>query len=303
MKRAAPLVAPGKIVFSSDVIARDELRRSLYWREFMHQIDVDHCAGLVGLADGSSVVIASLNASDRRDPFDAHDRVVLEQLSPHWVNVCRLQRKFGLLRLEAGTLRAALDRLETAVLFLDARGHVCGTNAAADGLLADNALFHLRHACLIPSWHADADPLQQAINTVVCASVHGTAAPMFSLVLRDAQGEPHAVANVQVLQAGSAGPHQMACAAVFIRGLNSTPNHLVSPLIEVAYGLTHAEARFAAAFAIMGDADAAASECGLTAESARSRLKQIFVKTGAHGQTALMNLLGRWKAASASSSP
>jgi len=296
MQRAAPLMAEGKVLYSADLISFDEFRNTRYWREFTRELDVDYAVGLIGLLDNDTVVAGSLNYSDKRGPFDAQDRALLELLMPHWVNVCRLQRKFGLLNLEVGSLRATLDRIETAVLFLDASGQVCGSNLAAEQILASGQLFHVRHARLFACWHADTGPLQQAIDASVGASLRGAVAA-HSLVLRDAHGEPQAVANLRSLPPGTAGAHPQACVALFVRGTHA-PRGMLAPLLEAAYALTPAEAHLAAAFVDSGDADTAAISCGITPATARSRFKQIFAKTGAHGQAQLMLLLGRWSAAS-----
>jgi DNA-binding CsgD family transcriptional regulator len=63
--------------------------------------------------------------------------------------------------------------------------------------------------------------------------------------------------------------------------------------LRMAFGLTQAEARLAAGLAGGAALDEVAAQIGISKETARSQLKAIFAKTGAHRQPELVALLAR----------
>jgi len=62
-------------------------------------------------------------------------------------------------------------------------------------------------------------------------------------------------------------------------------------LIAALFDLTPAEARLVGALSAGVDLDQAASDCGVTKSTARSYLKQVFVKTGVTRQAELVRLV------------
>jgi hypothetical protein len=287
MQRAAPHVAEGYVLYSYDLISLSELRATEYWREFMRELGVDHAVGICGFLDHGNIVALSLNFADQRGKFDADDRALMEMLNPHWVNVCRLQHRLGLLHAENLSLRQTLDDLPDAVFLLDAQGAVCVGNSAAQVLLVEGSVLCLRHGHLRPRNAADA----ALIETLATLASSGKSAARSDLALRDIAGTPRLVASLHPLPAGVGAIAPLATAALFVRPIDSTGERDLAPLLEKTWGLTHAEARLACAFAHLGEADAAATACGIGNDAARTRFKQIYDKTGVHGQVALMRLL------------
>jgi DNA-binding CsgD family transcriptional regulator len=57
------------------------------------------------------------------------------------------------------------------------------------------------------------------------------------------------------------------------------------------FGLTPAEARLAVELHARADLALAAAAAGITIDAARSRIKLVFDKTGAHSQVALVKLV------------
>ncbi|WEK44129.1 MAG: hypothetical protein P0Y64_04685 [Candidatus Sphingomonas colombiensis] len=61
--------------------------------------------------------------------------------------------------------------------------------------------------------------------------------------------------------------------------------------LEALHGLTHSEARLAAALADGASIAEAGASIGLTIETARNYSKRIYAKTGVRGQSELVRLL------------
>ena len=74
---------------------------------------------------------------------------------------------------------------------------------------------------------------------------------------------------------------------LFITDPSRAPN-IPADLISQMFGLTRAEARLTAELAIGADLGDAAEACGITKATARSYLKQIFLKVGVSRQAELV---------------
>lgn len=81
-------------------------------------------------------------------------------------------------------------------------------------------------------------------------------------------------------------------ALLTVADLDAAPVSL-EPSLRQGFGLTAAEARLAALLADGGTLDEAAATLGIARETARTRLKAVFAKTGTSRQQGLVALLAR----------
>ncbi len=63
--------------------------------------------------------------------------------------------------------------------------------------------------------------------------------------------------------------------------------------LRVSFGLTAAEAKLAARIALGDPLETIAEELGLTKETSRNQLKNVFQKTGVHRQAELAAIFAR----------
>lgn len=87
-----------------------------------------------------------------------------------------------------------------------------------------------------------------------------------------------------------AAEHDEAALAVFINDPESTTPAPVGVLQSV-YGIAPRKTEFAALLAKGLDLERIAACSGITKETARSRLKSVFAKTGTHQQAELLRLV------------
>lgn len=294
MERIAPSLSVGSFNCSDAFMPLAELRTTTFWREYLSLVDIDHCIGITGALDAQNAAQLSLCRSHRVGLYNDAELELCRALTPHWVNACQIRRQLGTLHNTVVSLQSALDRVALAVAFVDANGCVRRVNQSAERLLSRGDVVALRNNRLVARDAAGGRRLSNAIAGATHATGSLADAPRMTarLVLHDAHGIPAAFVNVHPLttrtsELGDATP----VAAVFIRCTLGNASATLGEVLVELFGLTNAEARLAVALYSAGDLAAAAQQVGQTADAARSCLKLVFDKTGAHGQPVLVRLI------------
>jgi len=168
----------------------------------------------------------------------------------------------------------ALDRLSMGVVVIDEAGAVVFTNqrggallAARDGLMLDSA-----GVCRAER-RADSEALAAARRETVAQQ------ESVALSVERAEAAPLRLVVMPFDETGRV--------LLFITDPDE-PAPLSAELIGQMFGLTRAEARLTAALAGGLDLAEAAETCGITKTTARSYLKQVFMKVGVSRQAELV---------------
>jgi len=151
---------------------------------------------------------------------------LFKQLTPHWVNVCAIQRKLGLLEEALTTMQQALNKVALAVVLLDATGAICRMNEGAEWLLRSAALVGQRAGRLAARQPQDAQALNRSVAAALKTGMELGANPNVTsqMVLHDARGQPAAFVSVHALIVPREpdAETRAARALVFIRLLNGS---------------------------------------------------------------------------------
>lgn len=300
MRHGAARLVAGAVVDSDSVLPRSELRRSRYYADYLRHGDIEQSVALCAYRDADAIVTATVSRSGRRPPYGEAELAALRRIAPHWVNAHAIRRELGRLQRQVATLEAALAALPTAVLLLDAQRRPTRRNAAADALcsagwLRVDGTGLAARGCRARDW--------QRMLQAACQGLPNAGAPLrcpSRLLLRDEAGAAALVAAIHPLptRAPPAEPGREA-AILFLHPAAAPPQPALHAVLSELFGLTDAEAALALAFLRHADLAGAARACGISAASARTRLKVVYGKTGAHGQAELMRLLAALAAATA----
>lgn len=287
MQRSAHCMRRGAVVDSDAVLAREELRRTRYYNEYLRIGDVEQSVALCAQADADGVVVATLCRSRHLAPYSEDDLALMRQVAPHWANAYAIQRRLSWLEDRVQTLESAVDIAPTAMLLLDARQQVLRMNAAAEAVLAHGDVLRLERRC--PEAIVDAAALRRLLARAASGTDEDGRRLRHAgrLVLRDASGRNALAASAH--PCGATGRADGATAVLFLQPLGAQSD--LATTLRQLFGLAPPEAALAAALQRHGDLAAAAAACGITIATAQTRIRLVCDKTGERGQPALVRLL------------
>jgi DNA-binding CsgD family transcriptional regulator/PAS domain-containing protein len=209
-----------------------------------------------------------------------------QALLPHLRRAVRVFRRMNDLALERHSLATALDRVATGILVLDGAGRVVVRNRAADRLLAEAGAARPADAGR-GSGRAPSERLRRAL-VEAARSGADAGAPCVTRLPRPGVGRPLEVVTFGCCEE-CGGTHERA-SVVFVvdpeGGLE-----IPAGILRRLFGLTSAEALLACEIAAGRTVEQAAARMGVSHETARSRLKLVFLKTNTHRQSELLRLL------------
>jgi DNA-binding CsgD family transcriptional regulator len=244
------------------------------------------CAVMYRSGDRSAVL--HLVRDERAGYVNAADIEKARSFAPHLVRAAKLGLQFEHLSRRRQEREKSLDRLEAAIILLDAAGHILFANEAAekmlrkqDGLTAVNRVLHAHDAV--------ADRALQEVVARVSAR-DAAARRSGDVVVPRADRRPLVLSVTPLSQRSGEGFAPRATAIVVA---NDPEQHTWSGIDTVAksYGLTAGEGRLLKAIVEGEGIDAAANQLGISRDTAKTHLQRIFQKTLTSRQGELIRLV------------
>jgi DNA-binding CsgD family transcriptional regulator len=288
----------GELRVSDDVLPLSELKRTLFWSDFLRPMGVAHGIGLIGFNNRQRVASMTLLRDERRGPYQGADLALLKRLSPHWVQACLLRERLGLLVDAERGMADVIDKLATAVLLLDREGRVVHTNPVAEDMLQRGEWLTLHRGRPMASHGVGSELLTRAIEGAL-ASPLAHLSPLV-VALSNAEGKTVAHAAAHALCGGRYG--RTAAVALFVQSVGfEGGERAVRRALRDAYGLTEREAELACLLDGTRELGDVAEVMGITLGGARTRLKNVCGKMSVRGQVGLVRALGSLRLLSADS--
>lgn len=187
----------------------------------------------------------------------------------------------------------ALDQGECGIIAVRADHSLVFANTAARVLLAAEAGLHVRRGMVRPTSLADAIRFREALERVIDPPLGelATGSKAVVMLLSD-EGEGHPPI---VVIAPAQGAREGRGAAAIITVHRPTPGAArgLDTLCRL-HGLSKVEGRLMTHLMAGLTITEAAGEMHIKVETARTYLKQMFVKTGVHRQTDLVSMMARY---------
>ncbi|MBW2267688.1 MAG: helix-turn-helix transcriptional regulator [Deltaproteobacteria bacterium] len=246
---------------------------------------------LIALQDGrpmSGIVIYPREGGRR---IDSDDLALLDSLVPHLARAYSIHRELRQARHETDVLKMAINRLPTGVLLLDAEGRVVLTNTSANDILAQDDGFSLRRG---QPWLSD-ERRNRALHEALEAcleQVPSRGRPVGEVVAvpRPSGRRGFSIMLIPLL-AGAPGSREDEMKAILFVADPEIGQVGTTEVLESLYDLTHAEADLVRLIAEGHSLDQVAGERGVTMNTVRSQLKQVFSKTDTCRQGELVHLV------------
>jgi DNA-binding CsgD family transcriptional regulator/PAS domain-containing protein len=284
-----------QVITMHEFVPVEQLERSRFFTEYLIPWDAIYNLG-VDLHDGDRLY-ARLRVTRGRHAgnFTAAEKRFVESLVPHFDIAMRTHAALDATKMERAIYAEAMDHLTLATVILDASGHVIHTNALARDILQRQDGISLANDTLVLTHPADAQRLRDAIARSI--AVGRAAKPGIVEVLRARRpsGAGHYGMMIRPT-AGSVEADEFSVSpavAVFISVEENSQSPPPVETIRKLFELTHKEAQLALCLANGRSLQEAASDLGITLNTARAHLRSTFSKTGIDRQARLVRAILR----------
>lgn len=280
--RRAHRAVPGRVINGEELASSDEVRRSRVYDEILRPAGVLHICGAIFMHQRSLIGTLIVLRSESLGPFGSETGAVFDQIIPHVTRATKLNALLADVDLYAAGLEAAADRLQFGLMLLDEAGRLLFANNAAEAMLAAGTFRRDLDGRLTASSRsrAFATMLRHVSQDGVAAALAMPRSGAEHLRLVAAPLPPRRREFSTAARAGR------IALFVFDGPGNPTPMDLLAGV----YGLTHAEARLAAALAAGKSLQQYADQTRHSRNTVKSQLSAIFRKTGVSRQSDLIRL-------------
>jgi DNA-binding CsgD family transcriptional regulator len=228
--------------------------------------------------------------SRRQGPMTERDRMIFQRLLPHVRRVLHMRGLASALNERLQSLEALCDRAPCALALIDRRARLAYANRDAETLLKSGVGLRLRGDGTVEAGSAAETVALHAAAAAACSTgLAGQEEAGARLRVARADGRPPLLVSVCPVPTAR-NPGGRTHALVFIEDV-AAPAVPAVDKIRLAFALTEAEARLAQRIAGGEPLRTAADAESITYETARTRLKSIFHKTGATRQAQLALLM------------
>jgi DNA-binding CsgD family transcriptional regulator len=284
------LKPPGYVCASESLCTSRELACTEIYNDFLvHQGAVHGMFGFLENDPSGRWGTVSLYRGLPGNEFHTSDLETLTFLMPHIRQAFKLHFQFSELKAHCEGIERAVNLLTTGVVFVGAKGEIVLTNSAAEELLRRNDGLLFVHGRLRTTFDAEANSLQAVISGATQTSNGKGLSAGGTILVSRRRGRPLSV-TVAPLRNVNVGLGQRPAAVLFIS--DPVQNvELPADLLRRCYRLTSAEARLTM-FLVEGHSlKETADLSGITHNTAKSQLKNIFVKTSVQRQAQLVRLV------------
>ena len=284
--QSVPTAPVGTVQTDTMVIPRRELSRTEFFNDFLMPQRMEGLLNAVVLLEEERQTVVTVQGQRQ---FEASDVELYKLLTPHLQRAVQINIKLARAELNQIASVETLNRLEEGVLFVDLDANVRFANRAAENFFASRDL-RLNEGRLHASSAAETATLHAVIAKCAETGIQHRRSDFVSL-RREAGRSPLSLLIAPLpmeTRCGLVAPQPMA--VIFVNDPDNSNKPAVVQFRE-KFGMTPAEARFAAEI-LKGDGiQAAADRLSISRATARTHLSRIFDKTGTRRQAELVGVL------------
>lgn len=267
------------------------LQESEAQRDFFVPRGIAHIAAAVVLKDDDRWVGLAIRRGRREtDAFTERESGLLGQALPHLKRSLQIHRQFAEERAAGADFQQAFDHLRIAAIVVGSGGRILRVNRAGEALLTEGSVICSVGGRLAARTLTESSALAALIASALAASATGRA-PGAPIRLCGRGGKVYAAISSPMSPLPVGLGASMPCALILLRCL--TPAAMNPDYLRALFGLTPREAQLAALLAAGRSIDQAAAGLGISRETARFHLRNIFGKTESERQGELVALLNR----------
>jgi len=291
LRREERFQVPGVVWTSQQIVPDDELVATDFYRDWLAPQGLMH--HLFGVLDrrGSAVTYLVFGRSEDAGPFDENEITLLRLVLPKMRRGFRAGQAFRKAQDVQRIAMQALDAMPMGVVMLSGRGAMIGANETARKIIDTGEALTIAEGGLWVDWGWRKLRFRDLVARLTAKRGESQveALPAFS-VPRSSGQKPLSMLLMPVGEWDEAANEDKPVAIVFV-GDPDRPMEMDPAQICQLYGLSRAEGRVVALLASGQRLDLVAENLGVTYDTVRKHLKQVFGKTGTDRQAELVRLL------------
>lgn len=274
---------------SASVIPDRDMEGSTFYNEIVRPANGFYSASAC-LGAGGTLTAFNFCRPRKKGPFDVAGIGTLQAILPHFANAIELSRRLAAARQQASDLQQLLDRVDTAVILVDAAGQPCFANGRALRIVGQVDGLMLGVSGLLAATPQATRRLRHAIAAIgqydVAAAGRGAGQDL--RLERPSRRPPLLLSLFPIWQlalspAGGSAPR----IAIFVTEPDDCPP-IDRDAIADAFRLTSREASVAALLAAGHDLKGVAQTLAIGIGTARYHLKNVLGKTNTSNQATMV---------------
>ena len=286
----------GNVCWSdADLVPDREFVKSRFYLEFLRHVGIRRMCGGMVFAEAPALPATALAVfrGDGEAPFGKADVEWMRRLVPHLSRSLGLSQRLDMQRAQLASTRAAFDRLPFGIALLDTDMRVVHCNAAATEAIARCDGLALDAGNRLEGKPGEGTvPLSQGLAQIRLALPKPHSRDGFQVARSGTKGRTRYVVQCAPIASavGWAAEEGEARDVLFI----TDPAAFALPTLEriaTLYALTSAQARAALTLATGASYKSAARHLGVTEETVRSHVKEIYPKLRVNRQADMVRLL------------
>lgn len=284
-------------VYASDVAMPSSLfERTEFYNDWLCPMKAQSAIGAKIFDEGDRLAMLALHYEPAlADRYNRELLAVVSGIAPALRAAIALNRHVARDAAVFAKMGQVLDMLALPALVVDRCGTLRYVNTLGRDALDRRILFHGRGGRIRSSDDETGVRFDAAVARICAGGSDGT-----DIALRAPGGGVTAVLTLLPVSTETLNAPNLAwlfaperLALVIVRERTDDGGSPQTEILRRAFGLTDAESRLAARIATGATLESTADALGVSKETARSQLKQVFVKTDTHRQAELVALLAR----------
>lgn len=288
------LTHAGATIQNDMAMSDQEYARSEFWTDFARPADIFRVACVaVDLPKQGPAMRTHLSVFRPRasDQFRPEARDFLSRMQPHVLRSLKLGRLLASRSSEILYLQEMLSRVSKALVAVTSDARIVYANAAAEAILSQNNGLTARGTRLVATSHSDTARVTRAIADTAGSGCGGSRAGKGIRLPRPLTSDELTLEIVPLPGEQSRPFAAGGAKAVIVINAPRTLDTTRFARFAEAHRLTQAEFKLVRTLLEGGDLHQAADRLGIKHSTARTQLKSVFLKTGAHRQADLVRLV------------
>ena len=279
---------PGKIHLGEQLVPEKKLVTTKFYTGWLQPQNLHHRLCAVLSRDRGTAVLLEVMRPQGRTRFNESDIEACRLIVPHLQHLMQVHHRIAELEKERDAALHALDYMPWGVILVDNHGHQLAANRRAQEIVLAREGLMVRGDSLRAVLADESARLERLLYSALKGTGHDAGGTVS--ITRPLKAHPLSVVVIPLRPSSDSLAHRVPAAAIFMSDPDMQVDGNEQHLREL-YALTAVEARLATRLTQGKSIDEAATEMGVTVNTARAYLKRIYSKTGVRRQSELMRRL------------